>query len=151
MDGVDLGEKMRARASKLICSQVYQVPILPELIEQPMHLGTDMFRVAEHAAALADAHGPETARPDIDVLKEMTMNRLVMTNAEAASRIRLLGPLQHGLVLEYLERGLIADIGAVLEDGRAGIAVWVGCAVVHAPSPFAGMLLEDDLSALRRA
>jgi hypothetical protein len=50
----------------------------------------------------------------------MPVNGLVMADAEAPSRVRLLGSLQHGLVLERFERGVIADIGEILEDRRSG-------------------------------
>jgi hypothetical protein len=44
----------------------------------------NMLRVTKHAAVLADAHGAEFPGPRKDILKEVPVNCLIMTDAEAA-------------------------------------------------------------------
>ena len=55
-----------------------------KLIKQPARLRPDVLRVAEHAAALADAYRAKPPRPGIHVLKQVAVNRPEVVYAETA-------------------------------------------------------------------
>lgn len=52
--------------------------------------------------------------------KRVAVKRAEVACAETAGRMGLLCALQHGLMLERVSRGLVADVGPILEDCGAG-------------------------------
>src|SRR5580700_11213785 len=61
----------------------------------------------------------------------MPVNGPVMPVAQAARWNVLVGARAGNFFLEGIEPGLIAKPEAILEDGRAGIAIWVGNRGIH--------------------
>ena len=60
------------------------------------------------------------------------MDGLVMSDAEAPHRKRLIRPLRGDRGLEALQRGSVTDAGNILENARAAIVIGVGnCSVCH--------------------
>src|SRR3954467_3868311 len=84
--------------------------------------------------ALSDAHRAVPASPSIHVLENVTVDRLIVAQAEAASGKRLQEPPAGCSCFKALEVLVRPETGNVLENRGARTAVRVGDRLVHAPS-----------------
>lgn len=102
-----------------------------EFIKKCAHFARNVLWVAESAAALADAYNTELSRPEVYVLEQMAMNGTVVGDAPSSGWQRLIRTLRGERGFELAERFLVSNVEEILENGRAGIAVWIGNRVVH--------------------
>src|SRR6185312_3468933 len=108
-----------------------QIFIRRKPAEQLLHLLIDVLGIAKWIAALRNTDLAGLARPIIDILEEMMMNRPVMRVVQQALWKRLSCTLVGDLSLKLGELGCIPKVELVLEDCRSGIAVRIFMDLVH--------------------
>ncbi|TDX62729.1 hypothetical protein EDE12_10965 [Methylosinus sp. sav-2] len=108
-----------------------------------------MLQVAEHARALGDSHGKETAGPAIDVSENMAMDGAIMSNAEAPRRQRFGKPLRRRIRFECVEIGLRAKSKTIFQNPRSAIAIGIDDGAIHCALSFFRVLFVDRAATLR--
>jgi hypothetical protein len=103
VDGIQGCENMSRLPRKIWCTQSRQILAFPKVAEKLLHLADNVLGIAERAFALVDAHGPEPARPAIDVLEQMAMDGSKMPNAQIAARKCLERSLPDKHTLELIQ------------------------------------------------
>ena len=95
MNRVDLGDEIACTASECrkVCD-LRQMVLSRQLRKHLLHLGVDVFWVAEPIPAFAGPYFARFARPIIDILEEVVVDGLVMLIVQIAVRQRLFGPRQ---------------------------------------------------------
>src|ERR1700677_1038861 len=139
MDRIQCGKEVGGLRRKNFRWQVAEAPVLFQFRERSTHLGCYMLRVTEDALTFCYSQRAEPSRPRIYVLKEMMMNRAVVAHAKAPEGERFVPALGSDRRLEAVEVGLVSNVGNVLENARAGIAVGIGRRVVHIRSQTDGL------------
>src|SRR5882724_8942560 len=113
MNRIERRQEIGGLDRERIIRQTAEAPLALEIGKERLHLGADMFGIAEHAASLGNPHGAVATSPSIDVLKEMMVDRAIVTNAKTPGRQRFFGPKGGGNRLESLEGGRFAKVGDV--------------------------------------
>ena len=93
--------------------------------EQAVHLGGNVLRVAEDVAGFRRTDSPIPAGPGVHVAKEMAMNCTIVRRPKATVGESLTRAQSRHLHFESFKGRRIAYAEAVLEDGRASIAVGI--------------------------
>ena len=105
--------------------------ILSQSIEKAAHLTIDIFGIAERTAALRDSNGSVVSRPRVHILKQVTVNSLVVPNAEPTRGKRLRGSLRRNRCFEAGQRDPGLDARKVSKDAAVRIAIGIGGRPVH--------------------
>jgi hypothetical protein len=102
VDSVQLREKVGCVKDEFRQRKIFEISVVPQATEQPVHFPTNVLRMAERIASFAHCDGSELTRPRIHVLKQVPMNCPVMCNAKATVGQWLVGSLGSGDSLELL-------------------------------------------------
>lgn len=137
MNRVELGNEVSSSLGKGIGRAVTQESPISQPPEGGDHMPMDVLRVTERTWTFADPDGAIASGPTIDVLKKMTMELAVVTNAESTGRERLVRSLRSHSGFKILKRDGISDARLVLEDCRAAIAIRIGKGSVCHSAQFA--------------
>lgn len=132
MDCVQFSKEMCAIGGKFVGREAAQLVMFGEPGEQGIYLRRDVLGIAEHTRILGDANGAEAARPSVDILEKMAVNRTNVRGCKTPRRQCLHTTLRNGIGFEGIKRGLVREAEAVLENGRTRIAIWVRYCLVHA-------------------
>jgi hypothetical protein len=150
VNGIQFRQKMRHARRKLVSIKTSEVAFGAKLSEKPFHFRRDVFWVTEHAVSLGNPNDPELSSPTVDVLKQVVMNGLVVSDTQPPGWIRLICALQSGIMFERIKRCLVSKVSEVPEQSCARIAVGVPSTIVHPVLALLGMLVENRFAALFR-
>ena len=148
MNGIERRNKARTRRSKIAGRPIAQVAPPLQIGKQPLHFPIDVLRIAEGAFILEQAHRSRPSRPQVNILKQVMMNRAVMGDAQVARRQGFVGAPRRHCRLERPKLGLVADIWNILENRCAWIAVRICYGIVHAQLRFAAIFAGKNTTPL---
>jgi len=92
MDRVEACQERRRLFGKFLRREVLQEIVLLQLREKLLCLALDVLRVTEHAAVLRNSDRAYFSRPVIDVLEQVSVNRLEVLEVQVAGREFFIGP-----------------------------------------------------------
>src|SRR3989338_7787744 len=79
---VECRQKMRCTSCKLIGRKSLEIVLTLKVVEECLHLLLNIFGIAKSTSAFADANCADFSRPLVYVLKEVTMDGVVISNVE---------------------------------------------------------------------
>ena len=85
MDGIQLRENMGGSEGEVSGTQPAKLLVCREVGKQPLHLSLDVLGITKCTSLLGDPDAPNLSRPDIDVLKQVSVNGAVVAGTQTTS------------------------------------------------------------------
>lgn len=126
MDGVEFGQEVGNLRGKGVGMQFVQQVGVAQIAESFLELATDVFRLAEPVAALADADAPDLACPGIDVLEQMAMDGKIVVGVKISGRQRLVEAGEGERQLGFVKVSLVLQVEQIAQDCCPWIAQRIG-------------------------